>query len=201
MPHSAQTYYAKNRERILARAKQRYAMRREGDLPPAQSRRSEAEKKAYQKAYREEHRETTREKARARWREMSPAEKEQQLVRARERRVANHGESLLRGAKMRAHRDGLPFALTLFDVKNMLAAGQCECCARFVGVGTHTGKGNRRKGPTADAATLDRVKNSLGYTPDNVALLCWTCNRAKGTSTLEQLEQIVAWLRSRQSQK
>ena len=35
-------------------------------------------------------------------------------------------------------------------------------------------------------AGLDRIDNSIGYTPDNIRPCCWPCNRMKGASTEEE---------------
>lgn len=51
------------------------------------------------------------------------------------------------------------------------------------------------KGSQVNAATLDRVDNAKGYTVDNVRMICWRCNAAKRDSSLEQLEQLVAYMK------
>jgi hypothetical protein len=38
---------------------------------------------------------------------------------------------------------------------------------------------------------LDRINNSLGYNPLNVAACCWTCNRSKNNSSLSEFKE---WL-------
>ncbi len=43
--------------------------------------------------------------------------------------------------------------------------------------------------------SLDRIDNSKGYIPGNVAVISWRANLIKNSSTLEELEAVVAWLR------
>lgn len=47
-----------------------------------------------------------------------------------------------------------------------------------------------------DSMSLDRIRAERGYVPGNVAVISWRANRMKGSATLEELEKLVAWLRS-----
>lgn len=43
--------------------------------------------------------------------------------------------------------------------------------------------------------SLDRIDNSKGYVPGNVAVISKKANTTKNAATLAELEQLVAWLR------
>jgi hypothetical protein len=58
-------------------------------------------------------------------------------------------------------------------------------------------KGGR---PTDNSPTIDRINNSLGYTPDNVAVVSYRANSIKRDATLDELKRIVAFLEEHQVQ-
>ena len=47
------------------------------------------------------------------------------------------------------------------------------------------------------AASIDRLNPNLGYVPGNVAVISLRANRIKSDATIEELEKLVAWIRSR----
>lgn len=47
--------------------------------------------------------------------------------------------------------------------------------------------------------TLDRIDNKKGYIPGNVAVISWRANALKKDASLQELEQLVKWLREVQS--
>lgn len=55
---------------------------------------------------------------------------------------------------------------------------------------------NRRGKVFDDSPSLDRVDNSRGYVPGNVAVISWRANRLKLNATAAELERIAAWMRS-----
>jgi hypothetical protein len=42
----------------------------------------------------------------------------------------------------------------------------------------------------ADSPTIDRIKNNLGYVPENVRIISWRANRLKSDATPEELRKI-----------
>lgn len=52
-------------------------------------------------------------------------------------------------------------------------------------------------GLTEASPTIDRLKPRRGYVPGNVAVISMKANRLKNNATLEELERIVAWMRSK----
>ena len=79
------------------------------------------------------------------------------------------------GLRCSARRRGHIVTLTVADVRRLFDEfPNCPCC----GVGFEYVRKSARK------PTIDRCDSKLGYTPDNVQLLCDACNQAKqgGTS-------------------
>jgi hypothetical protein len=65
-------------------------------------------------------------------------------------------------------------------------------CALIYDFAEHPGT-TRQAHPCA--ASLDRLDSSRGYVRGNVAVISWRANVLKGDATLEELEQLVAWMR------
>lgn len=50
-------------------------------------------------------------------------------------------------------------------------------------------------GPRHDGtASIDRVDNSMGYTPNNVRIISWRANRLKSDATVDELRRLVNYL-------
>jgi hypothetical protein len=47
-----------------------------------------------------------------------------------------------------------------------------------------------------NAPTLDRINNSCGYVPGNVAVISWRANRIKCDATPEELRRIADYVTS-----
>lgn len=45
--------------------------------------------------------------------------------------------------------------------------------------------------------SIDRMEPHKGYTPDNVNIISLRANVVKGNATLEELEAVVAWMKSK----
>lgn len=80
--------------------------------------------------------------------------------------------------KASSKKKGMTFSIT----EDMFEEPFCECC------GVEVFPGKERYSPTSP--TLDRIDNTHGYTPENTAILCWSCNDLKGSNTLDTLEMI-----------
>lgn len=91
-------------------------------------------------------------------------------------------QKAIRGARRRAKRDGLPFALTKEDMG--AAPRRCPCC------GVRMRRGDRHGGRRT-TPTLERIVTLEGYVPGNVIWLCWLCNTTKSNLSLVQLYQIA----------
>ena len=86
-------------------------------------------------------------------------------------------------AKRRAAKAGREFSLSLAEAAKLRDAltRPCPACQ----------KDFSKDRP----ATLDRVLNHVGYTPDNTVVICLVCNMAKNTSDSARLAALAEWLR------
>lgn len=106
---------------------------------------------------------------------------------AASKRFWRHGKTgsleymLWKGAKMRARRDGLLFTLNVNDIVIP------KCCP-VLGI-----KIQKVKGSLDSSPSLDRWRNDLGYTPENVAVISYRANRIKNDATLLELRAIVRY--------
>lgn len=100
---------------------------------------------------------------------------------------------LLARARGRAKKKGLPFLLTRADV---LIPDTCPILGVPLTVATGQFRG-ARVGGAPDSMSLDRIDNSKGYVPGNVAVISWRANALKGSATLQELECIVEWLKAK----
>ncbi len=112
--------------------------------------------------------------------------KERLIGETRAYAAANHSW-LLRGAKRRAIKAGLPFNINMTDIVVP------ECCP-ILGVKLEKG--------TRYAPSLDRKDPRGGYTKDNVWVVSKIANQMKSDSTLEEQRKFAEWVKTlRQSQK
>jgi hypothetical protein len=88
--------------------------------------------------------------------------------------------------KGRAAREGIPFAITPADI---FIPERCP----ILGIPLRAPGG----GLFDDSPTLDRRIPELGYVPGNVDVISAKANRLKSDATVEQLDALVRWLRSR----
>lgn len=98
---------------------------------------------------------------------------------------------LLHSVRTRCSEKGLPFDLTEDWVLEKFRRGVCEASGLPLNLFDSAGVGERPWGPS-----LDRIDPSRGYTTDNVQLVCWIYNRAKGagshTDVLKMAKAIIA---------
>lgn len=95
-------------------------------------------------------------------------------------------KSVLRSAKARAEKLGIPFDLVANDLSIP------EVCPIF---GTPLIWTDRI---TNDTPSLDRLIPEKGYVKDNVAFISMRANRLKSDASLEDLEKIVEWIKRNQ---
>jgi hypothetical protein len=93
---------------------------------------------------------------------------------------------LLKGARTRAEKKGLPFNLTLSDI---VIPSLCPVLGipLVVGVGC----------ATDCSPTLDRILPELGYVRGNIAVISRRANIIKSNATAEEIERVAAWVRAR----
>lgn len=83
-------------------------------------------------------------------------------------RKENHKYMVLTSARIRAKKDGVPFALTADDI---YVPEYCPVCAATIERSTGSVKPN--------SPSLDKWNPKLGYVPGNVWIICHRCNTRK----------------------
>lgn len=91
---------------------------------------------------------------------------------------------MLNSAKQRAKKYKLDFDIDFEFIFQKLEKGVCEVTGIPFVLRTNGGKGHR---DNSFSPSLERRDNNKGYTKDNVQVVCWIYNRAKGAFPLEDL--------------
>lgn len=92
------------------------------------------------------------------------------------------------GAKRRAKTDGHEFTIQMEDIVIP------EFCPVFgIKIEDGTGTGCRGGGVNDNSASLDRIDNSKGYVPGNVAVISRRANRAKNDSSARELVSLLTY--------
>lgn len=105
-------------------------------------------------------------------------------------RHANRATLLWRYAKKRAVDKGLPFSITVDDIKAVWPTdGTCPVLKVQL---EHGARGFVDTSPTLDAFIPER-----GYIPGNISVISYRANRIKNDSNLSELEMVTEWVRSR----
>ena len=89
---------------------------------------------------------------------------------------------LVSGAKKRALKVGLEFDLDTSWVTERVAKGQCEVTGIQFEMIT---------GRSAFAPSLDRIDPQMGYTRENVQVVVWAYNAAKGVASHEEVLRLA----------
>ena len=117
-----------------------------------------------------------------------------QLDRQRHAAADRRAYHLVRTARCRAAEKGWAFDLTPQWVQERLERGVCEVTGLPFDMPLGDGTGRAR----AFGPSLDRQDNGRGYTTDNVKVVCWMYNAAKGVSTHSDVVKFAEALCSRQ---
>lgn len=91
---------------------------------------------------------------------------------------------MLASAKWRARRDGVPFDLTLDDVR---VPKRCP----YLGIPIFVGDGR----PVDNSPSLDRLDPELGYVRGNVIVVSFRANQIKSDASPDELERIALAVR------
>ena len=105
--------------------------------------------------------------------------KEKQHETQRKYRERHPGRCLWRNARLRAKKRGLEFTISPSDI-NIPA-----CCPVF---GVEFVKGGMQ------GASLDRIDNTKGYTPENIQVISRRANTMKGDSSLSEMKRFANWV-------
>lgn len=98
---------------------------------------------------------------------------------------------LASGAFGRAKRRGIEYELELKDVLCANPPTHCLCCNRELNYQLGRGRSDREASPS-----LDRLDSKKGYTTANVRVICTDCNMKKNRSSIKDLENLLAYMRS-----
>lgn len=91
----------------------------------------------------------------------------------------------LRHAKARAARKGLPFTVDIDWVVGQLKAQDYRC--KVTGIPFHASHPFEMRKENPWTPSLDRIDSNLGYTPENVRLVCKIFNLAKNAYSDEDV--------------
>jgi len=97
---------------------------------------------------------------------------------------ARHAYDLWRWARYRAEKSGIPFSISVLDIHIPM---YCPILDIKLEVG--------KKVSTSSSPTLDRIDNTLGYTPDNVWVISNLANMMKSKATVKELVQFSNWIK------
>jgi len=98
---------------------------------------------------------------------------------------------MLMSASRRASSQCLPFDLTI-EYMETIALDHCPVTGKLLDWDLQFSEEGKRN---PFAPSLDKIIPSLGYTQGNVAIICHQMNRLKSDMTLDQLNQLVDYVR------
>jgi hypothetical protein len=114
----------------------------------------------------------------ARWRDNNP-----EYLPAYRRRV--HAANLLRNAKYRAKKFGLPFDITIEDI---VIPELCPILGKPLIYGEGKGSGHGM------SPSIDRLRPELGYVRGNINVISQKANRIKTNARPEEVMAVALWL-------
>jgi hypothetical protein len=86
-------------------------------------------------------------------------------------------KSLVKGARKSARDRKQDFAISYEDLQRLWDTQQGKCLYTGWEMSTFT--------KDLKLVSIERLDNSVGYLPENVVLICWCVNRARGTMPKE----------------
>ena len=104
-------------------------------------------------------------------------------------KVRHPEKYLLAECKRRAKRVGLPFSLTLEDIKVPRMCPVLGLHLTFAG------------GDSATSPSIDRIDSALGYTPINIVIISWRANKLKGDASPHDLWELAKFYAGIRSQR
>lgn len=107
---------------------------------------------------------------------------------SKEQRRTNPEIHMFRGAKRRAKKLGVPFAIEKSDIV-------VPCTCPVLGIPLTIGDGVLHDG----SPTLDRLIPELGYVPENIAVISNRANRMKDDGTAEEHRLLADWIEGKSS--
>lgn len=125
----------------------------------------------------------------AAWRQANPDKVRESNQRNRARmKQDDPAFFLLKGARERAKKQGLPFAI---NREHIVIPATCPILGIPITINVlGNAGGNRDQSPS-----LDKVIPELGYVPGNVRVISNKANRLKADNTIETLEAILNYMK------
>jgi len=127
-----------------------------------------------------------------------PVNRANEERRRREHPFRVRCQRLRSGMRDRSKLFGVPFddeVLTVPYLMDLLRRQtSCDCCGTEFEFEFTDQKMKDR------APSVDRIRSSLGYVVENIALVCWRCNRLKSDSIPEELIRIAEWQKMKLSE-
>ncbi len=103
-----------------------------------------------------------------------------------DKRTGDPIAQLLRGAQRRAHEKGLPFDLVAADIQ---IPERCPVLGIPMVVNSHKAVGA--------SPSIDRIEAAKGYVKGNIAVISFRANRIKNDASLEEIEAVAKYVRTR----
>lgn len=130
--------------------------------------------------------------ANARWVKAHPEENRLKAARTRHAAFMRDPKrawtlEALSKARLRAKEKGLPFDLETLE---------CPDVCPVLGIPLVYMRGRGRRTSYDDSPSVDRLRPEVGYVKGNVQVISARANRIKNDATLEDLERVLAYVRS-----
>lgn len=151
---------------------------------------------AYHRRWKEERREALSVVRRQQYADRyGPIQREKERQRRDAYPIRVRAQLLRSGMRERSKETGCDWDRSVFTVRALMDwlmyCPNCPCCGVLFDAGyKHDGK-KRNSSPS-----IDRFDPHKGYVVGNAALICWRCNNLKRDATIEELETVVAWMKS-----
>jgi hypothetical protein len=110
--------------------------------------------------------------------------------RSRDYRAAHPEQYMFTEAKRRSNKRGWYFDLEQSDI--MIP----EVCP-VLGIPIFRGYAEGTKAPGPNSPSLDRIDSAKGYVKGNVEVISWRANRIKYDATIQELEAVVAYMKTK----
>jgi hypothetical protein len=188
MDSQQQSYYAKNKDKILASSKDNYNKNKEKILIRTKKYREENKEyfKEYSKKYRKENKNTLKESRKGYY-------SENKEVITKKRKLfseKNPFRHRLNSSKKNAKTRGIYFNLTEENIRVLWDMQDGLCYYSKIPMSLIFGNGR----VNFDVFSIDRIDPSKEYTFDNVVLCRWIVNQMKSDMTLENFRNEVKTL-------
>lgn len=112
-----------------------------------------------------------------------PASIAKRRAREQNARHADPRLSMIRNAKQRAKRAGVPFDIALDDI---VIPDTCPILGIPLKIAPRT--------PTDNSPSLDRIFPARGYVRGNVAVISFRANAIKNSASINELLQVALWI-------